>query len=48
MLNNSTLMKRHEHRCFDGDVLFVTAAAPRPETWLSHTTGGSGTSTAGS
>ncbi|MFF0739962.1 amino acid adenylation domain-containing protein [Streptomyces sp. NPDC004111] len=34
VVNNARLMRAHEHRAFDGDVLFFTAAAPRPEDWL--------------
>ncbi|QKW49146.1 non-ribosomal peptide synthetase [Streptomyces buecherae] len=36
VVNNATLMREHEHRAFDGDVLFFTAAAPRPEDWLTR------------
>ncbi|MCZ2526308.1 amino acid adenylation domain-containing protein [Streptomyces sp. HB2AG] len=34
VVNNSRLVREHEHRRFDGDLLFFTAAAPRPEDWL--------------
>ncbi|MDI3419360.1 amino acid adenylation domain-containing protein [Streptomyces luteolus] len=34
VINNAHLMRAHRHRRFDGDVLFFTAAAPRPEDWL--------------
>ncbi|MDI3385098.1 amino acid adenylation domain-containing protein [Streptomyces sp. B-S-A8] len=34
VVNNAHLMRAHRHRRFDGDVLFFTAAAPRPEHWL--------------
>ncbi|MFD3514610.1 amino acid adenylation domain-containing protein [Streptomyces sp. NPDC058657] len=34
VVNNARLMRAHEHRPFAGDVLFFTAAAPRPEDWL--------------
>ncbi|MGI5375513.1 amino acid adenylation domain-containing protein [Streptomyces sp. CA-251387] len=32
--NNARLMRGQQHRVFDGDVLFFTAAAPRAEHWL--------------
>ncbi|MEU9736143.1 amino acid adenylation domain-containing protein [Streptomyces sp. NPDC048002] len=32
--NHARMMRAHHHRRFDGDVLFLTAAAPRPEDWL--------------
>ncbi|MFG2227281.1 amino acid adenylation domain-containing protein [Streptomyces sp. NPDC048644] len=35
VINNARLMRAHDHRVFDGDVLFFTAAAPRAEDWLS-------------
>ncbi|MFC5722345.1 amino acid adenylation domain-containing protein [Streptomyces gamaensis] len=34
VINNARLMRAHRHRVFHGDVLFFTAAAPRPEDWL--------------
>ena len=34
VVSNAHLMRGHRHRPFDGDVLFFTAAAPRPEDWL--------------
>jgi enterobactin synthetase component F len=34
VVNNARLMRAHEHRRFEGDVLFFTAAAPRAEHWL--------------
>ncbi|GHH35659.1 non-ribosomal peptide synthetase [Streptomyces candidus] len=34
VVNNARLMRAHEHRRFEGDVLFFTAAAPRAEDWL--------------
>ena len=37
VLNNARLMRAHEHRYYDGDALFVTAAAPRAEHWLDRT-----------
>ncbi|MFE6778221.1 amino acid adenylation domain-containing protein [Streptomyces sp. NPDC057702] len=36
VVNNATLMRKHEHRVFDGDVLFFTATAPRAEDWLTR------------
>ncbi|MFT2014273.1 amino acid adenylation domain-containing protein [Streptomyces sp. 796.1] len=36
VVNNATLMRRHDHRVFDGDVLFFTATAPRAEDWLTR------------
>ncbi|MET9296163.1 amino acid adenylation domain-containing protein [Streptomyces sp. NPDC003077] len=36
VVNNARLMREHEHRVFEGDVLFFTAAAPRPEDWLTR------------
>ncbi|MEC4016950.1 amino acid adenylation domain-containing protein [Streptomyces sp. H27-D2] len=36
VLNNARLMRAHQHRAFDGDVLFFTASAPRPEDWLTR------------
>ncbi|MEU5832868.1 amino acid adenylation domain-containing protein [Streptomyces diacarni] len=35
--NHARLMREHQHRVFDGDVVFFTAAASRAETWLTHT-----------
>ncbi|MGY1433896.1 non-ribosomal peptide synthetase [Streptomyces reniochalinae] len=35
--NHARLMREHRHGVFDGDVLFFTAAAPRAESWLTHT-----------
>jgi enterobactin synthetase component F len=32
--NNARLMRTQNHRTFDGDLLFFTAAAPRAEHWL--------------
>ncbi|MGW0605145.1 amino acid adenylation domain-containing protein [Streptomyces sp. NPDC002640] len=32
--HNARLMREHEHRCYEGDLLFFTAAAPRAEDWL--------------
>ncbi|GAA4823433.1 amino acid adenylation domain-containing protein [Streptomyces ziwulingensis] len=32
--NHARMMRAHEHRAYDGDVLFFTAAAPRAEDWL--------------
>ncbi|KPI00182.1 amino acid adenylation domain protein [Actinobacteria bacterium OK074] len=34
--NHARMMREHEHRSYDGDVLFFTAAAPRPEDWLTR------------
>ncbi|SDP28711.1 enterobactin synthetase component F [Streptomyces sp. cf386] len=34
--NHARLMREHHHRRFEGDVLFFTAAAPRPEDWLTR------------
>ncbi|WP_428956288.1 amino acid adenylation domain-containing protein [Streptomyces sp. cg35] len=34
--NHARMMRAHTHRRFDGDVLFFTAAAPRPESWLTR------------
>ncbi|WP_326701205.1 amino acid adenylation domain-containing protein [Streptomyces sp. NBC_01754] len=34
--NHARMMREHEHRSFDGDVLFFTAAAPRAEDWLTR------------
>ncbi|MFK4106265.1 amino acid adenylation domain-containing protein [Streptomyces sp. NPDC019531] len=34
--NHAHLMREHEHRCFEGDLLFFTAAAPRAEDWLTR------------
>ncbi|MYT75680.1 MULTISPECIES: non-ribosomal peptide synthetase [unclassified Streptomyces] len=34
--NHARMMREHTHRRYDGDVLFVTAAAPRPEDWLTR------------
>ncbi|MFE6286377.1 amino acid adenylation domain-containing protein [Streptomyces sp. NPDC057877] len=34
--NHARMMRAHEHRSYDGDVLFFTAAAPRAEDWLTH------------
>jgi enterobactin synthetase component F len=36
VVDNARLMREHQHRRFDGDVLFFTAARPRPETWLTR------------
>ncbi|MEU1049824.1 amino acid adenylation domain-containing protein [Streptomyces sp. NPDC005897] len=32
--NHARMMREHEHRPYDGDVLFFTAATPRAEDWL--------------
>ncbi|BCL29720.1 hypothetical protein GCM10017557_45790 [Streptomyces aurantiacus] len=34
--NHARMMREHHHRPYDGDVLFFTAAAPRPEDWLTR------------
>ncbi|OKJ91708.1 non-ribosomal peptide synthetase [Streptomyces sp. CB02400] len=34
--NHARMMREHEHRPYDGDVLFFTAAAPRAESWLTR------------
>ncbi|MFI5808267.1 amino acid adenylation domain-containing protein [Streptomyces sp. NPDC051561] len=34
VVNNARLMRAHQHRRFEGDMLFFTAAAPRFEDWL--------------
>ncbi|MGW5333876.1 amino acid adenylation domain-containing protein [Streptomyces bauhiniae] len=34
--NHARMMREHTHRAYDGDVLFFTAAAPRPEDWLTR------------
>ncbi|MFJ8822360.1 amino acid adenylation domain-containing protein [Streptomyces sp. NPDC102467] len=34
--NHARLMRAHTHRRYEGDVLFFTAAAPRPESWLTR------------
>ncbi|WP_030606798.1 non-ribosomal peptide synthetase [Streptomyces sclerotialus] len=34
--NHARMMREHHHEVFDGDVLFFTAAAPRPEDWLTR------------
>ncbi|GAA2341987.1 amino acid adenylation domain-containing protein [Streptomyces kunmingensis] len=34
--NHARMMRAHTHRRYDGDVLFFTAAAPRPESWLTR------------
>ncbi|MEU6846453.1 amino acid adenylation domain-containing protein [Streptomyces sp. NPDC046716] len=34
--HHARMMREHTHRRYDGDVLFVTAAAPRPEDWLTR------------
>ncbi|MGW8700653.1 amino acid adenylation domain-containing protein [Streptomyces eurythermus] len=34
--NHARMMRAHEHRVYDGDVLFFTAAAPRAEDWLTR------------
>ncbi|MFC7302951.1 amino acid adenylation domain-containing protein [Streptomyces monticola] len=36
VVNNARLMRRHQHRPYEGDMLFFTAAAPRPEDWLTR------------
>ncbi|MGW7074393.1 amino acid adenylation domain-containing protein [Streptomyces sp. NPDC054866] len=36
VINNARLMREHDHRRFDGDALFFTAAAPRAEDWLTR------------
>ncbi|MBB5937401.1 non-ribosomal peptide synthetase [Streptomyces zagrosensis] len=36
VVNNAMLMRKHEHRTFEGDVLFFTATAPRAEDWLTR------------
>nr|WP_285439659.1 amino acid adenylation domain-containing protein [Streptomyces sp. ISL-11] len=35
-VNTTTLTRAHRHRVYDGDVLFFTAVAPRPEKWLTR------------
>ncbi|MEV2216025.1 amino acid adenylation domain-containing protein [Streptomyces sp. NPDC050997] len=35
--NHARMMREHHHERYDGDVLFFTAAAPRPEDWLTRT-----------
>ncbi|MGW5019722.1 amino acid adenylation domain-containing protein [Streptomyces cacaoi] len=37
VVNNARLMRAHEHRRFDGDLVFFTATAPRAEHWLDRT-----------
>ncbi|WP_351231528.1 amino acid adenylation domain-containing protein [Streptomyces sp. NPDC002133] len=32
--NHARLVREHQHRCYEGDLLFFTAAAPRAEDWL--------------
>ncbi|MET8472861.1 amino acid adenylation domain-containing protein [Streptomyces sp. NPDC006422] len=34
--NHARMMRAHTHRRFEGDALFFTAAAPRPEDWLTR------------
>ncbi|MCT9075728.1 amino acid adenylation domain-containing protein [Streptomyces fulvoviolaceus] len=34
--NHARMMREHRHRRYDGDLLFFTAAAPRPEHWLTR------------
>ncbi|WP_405386692.1 amino acid adenylation domain-containing protein [Streptomyces sp. NBC_01102] len=34
--NHARMMREHEHRVYDGDLLFFTAAAPRAEDWLTR------------
>lgn len=34
--NHARLMREHDHRCYEGDLLFFTAAAPRAEDWLTR------------
>ncbi|MHB9755163.1 amino acid adenylation domain-containing protein [Streptomyces sp. BYX5S] len=34
--NHARMMRAHAHRRYEGDVLFFTAAAPRPEDWLTR------------
>ncbi|MHC5258203.1 amino acid adenylation domain-containing protein [Streptomyces sp. UC4497] len=34
--NHARMMRAHAHRRYEGDVLFFTAAAPRPENWLTR------------
>ncbi|MFF3504787.1 amino acid adenylation domain-containing protein [Streptomyces sp. NPDC003247] len=34
--NHARMMREHRHRAYRGDVLFFTAAAPRPEDWLTR------------
>jgi enterobactin synthetase component F len=36
VVDNARMMREHEHRVFDGDAVFFTAAQPRPETWLTR------------
>ncbi|RKN39000.1 non-ribosomal peptide synthetase [Streptomyces hoynatensis] len=36
VVNNARLMRAHRHRHFAGEALFFTAAAPRPESWLTR------------
>ncbi|MGW1886988.1 amino acid adenylation domain-containing protein [Streptomyces sp. NPDC001970] len=32
--NHARMVREHQHRCYEGDLLFFTAAAPRAEDWL--------------
>ncbi|MGW0191761.1 alpha/beta fold hydrolase, partial [Streptomyces sp. NPDC003362] len=34
--NHARMMREHQHRPYDGDLLFFTAAAPRAEDWLTR------------
>ncbi|MEV8230337.1 amino acid adenylation domain-containing protein [Streptomyces sp. NPDC079167] len=34
--NHARMMREHRHRCYAGDLLFFTAAAPRAEDWLTR------------
>ncbi|MFK0117702.1 amino acid adenylation domain-containing protein [Streptomyces sp. NPDC090994] len=34
--NHARMMREHEHRVYDGDMVFFTAAAPRAEDWLTR------------
>jgi enterobactin synthetase component F len=34
--NHARMMREHRHQCYEGDLLFFSAAAPRAEDWLSR------------
>ena len=34
--NHARMMREHQHRLYDGELLFFTAAAPRAEDWLTR------------
>nr|APD71949.1 non-ribosomal peptide synthetase 2 [Streptomyces sp.] len=34
--NHARMMREHQHRSYEGDLLFFTAAAPRAEDWLTR------------